>query len=137
MEMIEGQDQIIAQWASTLLDKPIVQPFAAIGIGRNGAIRAAAVFNDYQGHGGNIEFTYVGRGTLTRSVMRWLIGYAFDANKASRVTMKTRRDNHVVRKLMTKHGFAFEATLKRYYDTSKNGDALVFVMDRKSAERWR
>lgn len=137
MNMIEGQDAIIAQWAATLLDKPIVQPFSAIGIGRDGAVRGAAIFNDYQGPNGSIELTYVGVRTLTRDVIRWLIRYAFDTNKASRVTMKTRRDNHVVRRLMVKHGFEYEATLKRYYDTAKSGDAMVFVLDRKAAERWR
>lgn len=135
MDFIEGQDQAVAEWASRLLGKPIVQPFAAIGIGQDGLLKAAAIFNDFQGANGNIELTYVGKDSLTRQSLRWLARYAFVINKASRVTMKTRRDNHLVRRLLGSR-FTYEGTLSRYYDTTKHGDALVFVLHKNNAERW-
>ncbi len=120
-----------------LLGKPIIAPFAAVGIVDDANVLCgAAVFNDYQGPGGNIEFTYFGPHTLTRVVIKWLATYAFVTNQASRVTFKTHRSNHVVRKLLTRHGIAYEATLRAYYDTAKGSDALVFMLDRKNAARW-
>lgn len=137
MQVLSGHDQEIAAWVSRYLGKPIIAPYAAVGIVDDaGVLKGAAVFNDYQGPGGNIEFTYYGPQTLTRSVIRWLANYAFVTNKASRVTFKTHRKNHLVRKLLSKHGMMFEAVLRRYYSTDKGSDALVFVLDRKNAALW-
>ncbi len=137
MHVLTGHDQEVAAWVGPLLGKPIIAPFACFGIldGSN-ALRGAAVFNDYQGPGGNIEFTYYGPETLTRPIIRWLANFAFVTNKASRVTFKTHKSNHVVRKLLAKHGMTYEATLRAYYDTAKGSDALVFMLDRKNAARW-
>lgn len=137
MQVLTGHDSEVAEWVAQYLGKPIVAPFAAIGIlDDTNALRGAAVFNDYQGPGGNIEFTYYGPATLTRSVVKWLAHYAFVTNQASRVTFKTHKSNHLVRKLLTKHGMIYEATLRAYYSTAKGSDALVFMLDRKNAARW-
>lgn len=137
MKILTGHDQEVAAWASNLLGKPIIQPFSAVGVlNSDNTLCGAAIFNDYQGPGGNIEFTYFGPQTLTRSIVKWLATYAFVTNSVSRVTFKTHRSNHLVRKLLTKHGMAFEGTLKRYYSTAKSGDALVFMLDRRNAALW-
>jgi len=137
MRVLPGHDEEVARWVSQHLGKPILAPYAAMGVlDDDGVLRGAAVFNDYQGPGGNIEFTYYGPETLTRSVIRWLANYAFVTNKASRVTFKTHRSNHLVRKLLNKHGMVFEGVLRRYYNTDKGSDALVFMLDRRNAARW-
>ncbi len=139
MILVGGQDQKVAKWASLVLGKPIVQPYAAFGIIEpDGLLRGAAIFNDYQGPGGNIEMTYVGAGTMTRKVLKALAHYAFVSCAASRVTFKTMRQNIVTRKLLGKacRGLTHEGVLRRYYTTEKSGDALVYVLSRENAKRW-
>lgn len=135
--MIEGQDQAVADWVGQVLGKPIVQPYSAIGIcDPDGKLRGAAIFNDFQGPGGNMEMTYVGPQTLTRGVLKWLARYAFNRCNASRVTFKTMSRNHAVRKLLARHKLDYEGRLRAYYDTAKGGDALVYVLYRSKAARW-
>ncbi len=137
MKILTGHDQEVAAWVGPVLGKPIISPFSAVGVlDDGGTLRGAAVFNDYQGPGGNIEFTYYGPETLTRPIIKWLATYAFVTNKASRVTFKTHKSNHLVRRLLTKHGMTYEATLRAYYNTAKGSDALVFVLDRRNVARW-
>lgn len=137
MLLIGNQDQAVADWASAVLGKPIVQPFAALGVTeQDGLLKGAAIFNDFQGKNANIELTYVGPGTLRRGIIRQIAQYAFGLNSASRVTCKTHRKNVTARKLLPRLGFRMEGTLKRYYGTTKGDDALVYVMDRNDAKRW-
>jgi len=139
MLLVEDQENKVAEWAGLVLGKPIIQPAKIFGVVEDdGLLKGAAIFNDYQGPGGNIELTYVGPGTLTKNVMRQMAEFAFVACNASRVTLKTMRSNLVARKLLgnKKHGLVHECVLKRYYSTEKGGDALVFVLSRDHAKRW-
>ena len=139
MILIAGEDEKVAEWAGLALGKPFVHPYCAFGIVEaDGLLRGAAIFNNYQGPGANIELTYVGPGTLGRNILRELARYAFNACGASRVTIKTMRKNILVRKLLgnKRHGLEFEGVLKRYYDTEKSGDALVYVLHKDNAKRW-
>lgn len=139
MMLIGGNDQTVADWAGQAMGVKFVQPLAAFGIVEDdGLLKGAAIFNDYQGAGANIELTYIGPGTLTRKIMRGLAEFAFRTCNASRVTLKTMRRNLPVRKLLTKDrlGLRFEGTLKRYYTTEKEGDALMFVLYREDAPHW-
>lgn len=135
IEVVAGFDEVVAGWAGKQLNATFVRPFAALGIVKDGQMAGAAIFNDYQGPNGNIELSYVGPGTVCRKVIGELARYAFITNKASRVTLKTKRTNPVC-KLAPRLGFEFEAVLKRYYNTDKSGDAVVFVMTRPMAKRW-
>lgn len=139
MLLIAGQDKVVADWAGRMLGTEFVQPLSALGVvaDEGGLLMGAAIFNDYH-PGGNISFSYVGPGTLSRDIIRQLVTYAFEACRASRVTIQTRRSNRMVRKLLgeKRHGFEFEGVRKRYYDTTEDGDALCFVLFPDQAKRW-
>ena len=136
MNIIAGHDQAVAEWAGAMLGVRFQEPFTAFGFtDKNGAINGACVFNDYY-PGGNVEWTYVGPSSFSRSSLRFMARFCFDELKATRVTAKTRRSNSVVRRLLPKGGFLFECTQKRYFGPSKGDDALVFVMHRENAEKW-
>lgn len=139
MLLIDGQDAQVAEWAGRCMGTQFVGPLSALGIVEpDGKLRGAAIFNDFQGTGGNIELTLIGPGALTPSVMRGIAEYAFVHCNAARMSCKTRRDNIYMRKLLgqKRHGFRFEGVSPRYYDTEKGGDALRFVLFKEDAKRW-
>ncbi len=135
MKLVGGHDQEVAAWAGRELGVTFMQPVAAFGIVDGDQIKGAAIFNDFY-HGGNIELTYLGCGTIRRGIIRQLAQYAFTGNGVSRVTCKTKYRNALVRKLLPRLGFKFECTLKRYYGTERGDDALVFVLTRDRAAKW-
>ncbi|MND34761.1 hypothetical protein D3C80_253830 [compost metagenome] len=136
MQIIAGQDEAVAGWAGANLGVRFQEPYTAYGFtDANGNIDGAVVFNDYY-PGGNVEVTYFGPRSLSRSVILFMARFCFDELKATRVTAKTRRSNCVVRRLLPKGGFAFECTQRRYFGPEKGDDALVFVMTRENAARW-
>ncbi len=134
--LIAGQDEAVANWAASQLGVKFVQPLTAVGIvDTQGTLIGASVFNDYY-PGGNVEWTYVGRGSLKAGMLRDLAHYCFVQLGAARVTAKTRRSNTLVRKLLPHAGFAYEATQKRYFGPDKGDDALVFVLFKEQAGKW-
>lgn len=136
MQLIGGQDDIIARWAGEQLGVTFVAPFTAYGIMDGaGRARGAAVFNNFYA-GGNIEMTFVGQGALQKGILRDLARYAFIECGASRLSCKTKRSNGTVQKLLLKGGFAFEGTQRRYFGPTKADDAMGYVLFRDKATRW-
>lgn len=136
MELVAGYDEAVADWAGRQLGVKFVAPYVAFGIIDNsGKAVGAAVFNNHFERG-NIEWSHVGPGSITRSVVRQLAQYAFVHCEASRVTAKTMRRNVKVRKLLPKAGFTFEGTQKRFFGPDAGDDALVYVLFREQAQRW-
>lgn len=136
MILVGGHDREVIAWASKVLNKHFVEPAAAFGIIDNdGHLKGAAIFNDFYA-GGNLEFTYIGPGTVTRRIIRQIASYAFIDNKAARLTAKTARGNIVARKLLPRLGFMLEGTQRRYFGPRKSEDALVFVMHRAALPEW-
>lgn len=133
---LAGQDEAVSGWAGAQLGITFVQPLRAFGIiNEADALIGAAIFNDFY-PGGNVELTYVGPGTMTRTVLCGLADFAFLRLEASRVTVKQRRGNPNMKGLNGRAGFSFEMIQKRYYGPTRDDDALVFVLWRKDAHRW-
>ncbi len=135
--MVAGQDQVIADWAGSLLGVRFQEPYTAFGfVDAGGSLRGACVFNDYYGAGSNVEMTYVGAGSFTRNTIFFMAKFCFNELQVSRVTARTKRSNVLVRRLLPRAGFAFEATQKRFFGPTKGDDALVFVLFKENASRW-
>lgn len=136
LRLLGGYDQQVIAWASQMLNKPLIAPMTAFGIvDEDGALKGAAMFSDFY-PGGNIELTFVGKGTATRPVARGLIQYAFVDNKAARITAKTRRDNLIVRKLLPRLGFTLEYAQKNYFGPKRRDTALCFVLYKDKVPAW-
>lgn len=136
MQIVTGHDDAVADWAGAVLGVQFQKPYVALGVMDNaGRLCGASIFNDFY-PGGNMEWTHVGQQTLCRGVIRELAQYVFIEMKATRLTAKTRRGNTLVRRLLPRAGFTYEATQKRYFGPEKADDALVFVMFREDAEKW-
>ena len=136
MMLVPGHDRAVADWAGAQLGVHFTEPFKALGVvNSDGLLIGASIFGDYY-PGGNIEWTYVGHGSLRASILKDIAHYCFVQLAASRVTAKTRRSNKLVRRLLPKAGFSFETTQKRYFGPSKDDDALVFVLRKEDASKW-
>ena len=136
MGIVFDQDMIVAAWAGKQLGVQFEAPFTAIGVtDDNGVLIGASVFNAHYA-GGNLEWTHVGPGTLSRRVQRAIMRYAFIDCGASRLTAKTARRNMEVSRLLLKAGFAFECIMKRYFGPTKADDALVHVLYKEHAGKW-
>lgn len=134
--LVAGHDEAIAAWAGEQLGVKFVQPLTAVGVvDGQGALVGASVFNDYY-PGGNVEWTYVGPGSLRPRMLFDLARYCFVDLGVARVTAKTRRSNAVVRRLLPHAGFTFEMTQKRYFGPERGDDALVYVLFREQAGKW-
>lgn len=127
----------VGHWVAERLSIALHPPFVAIGLASDaGEAKGGFVYNCYNHT--NIEISYYGPGTLSRSVIRaafW--AYPFEQLGVLRLTASTKRSNKLVRKLLPRLGFEFEAVLKNYYGPTRNDDAMVFRLDRKAAERWK
>lgn len=136
MRVVAGQDQVIADWAGSLLGVRFQEPYTAFGfVDANASLRGACIFNDYY-PGGNVEVTYVGPRSFTKATLTFMARFCFDELRVSRVTAKTRRGNVLMRRILPKGGFQFEGTQKRYFGADRKDDALVFVMMRDNAKKW-
>lgn len=137
MQLVTGQDEIIAEFVSAGLGRKIYPPFTAMGwvlVGLDGGwkLAAGAVFNDY--HGASIELSYYGR--VTRQTCRDIHDYVFNQLKCLRLTARTKHGNAAVRQLLPAHGWIFEGTLKRFYGSAKSHNALIYRLDADVANRW-
>ncbi len=118
------QNRAFATLAAQQLNMTFAEPFAAYSIMDGPETVGAVVLNNYDGH--NVDLSGAGSGAFTPSVIRSLAAHVFGELKCARVTLKTRRSNKAVRKLLNRH-FKFEAVLRLGYGDE---DAFQFRMCR-------
>jgi len=132
MELIYGQDEVVAAWASSRLGTAIVRPYVAIGVGDGSGLHAAMVFNDFTG--ANIEITVASDPNgWTRQAVREAFAYPFRQAGCRRLTMRTRADHAVMLDIADRLGFRREGVLREFYDDGC--DAIVFGLLRSEC-RW-
>lgn len=126
----EQENQKIAAWAGAELRVTFAPPYIALAsVDHRNTIIGVIVLNNFDGS--NIDLTAVGVGGFAPSTVRHIVDYVFVKMQCSRMTLKTRRSNHRVRKILKKH-FTFEAVLKNWFG---NEDAFQFRMCRDEC-RW-
>lgn len=104
-------------------------PHAAIGIERDGALIAGAVFHNYRHHDIEVSFAADDPGWARRGTIRAILRYPFAQLGCTRLTALIARDNARAAKLLEGLGFKREGVLRRAYDGT--ADALVFGMLRE------
>lgn len=135
MNLLFGHDRTVADWASKQTGAPVRNWHHAVGvIDRDGLLVGAATFHDM--NGSNVEFCFYGPGSVSVSIMRGLVAFAFGALGASRVTARTPRGNKLIARHLPRWGFKFEGVMRRYYGNAKRLDALMFGLLREDAGMW-
>jgi RimJ/RimL family protein N-acetyltransferase len=121
----DEENRQIAAWVGAELGVTFAPPFFAVAsLDHRGVIIGAVVLNNYDA--ANIDLTAAGEGAFTPSVVRQVCSFVFDHLGCVRITAKTRRSNHRVRKLLKKHA-VFEAMLRNWFGDE---DAFQFRMCR-------
>ena len=135
IQLVFGQDDIVAGWVSKKIGALISPPFVAIGVTRDGtALCGGTVFHHWNGH--NLEITLASDGAITRGTLRAIYHYMFEQVDAGRVTARTRRSNKTMRDMLPRLGFQFEGVSRRYYGPNKADDAFVFVLFPENARKF-
>ena len=133
--MLFGFDSDVAEFVGKNMEREFAPPFTAIGVlDQNGNLVGGMVFSDYTGS--NIEITIYGPGLMSRKVVSQCFDYVFNQLKCSRLTARTRRSNRLMRKLLPRLGFDYEATIKHYFGTERGDDALLFRLTPEYASKW-
>ncbi len=131
----DGSALAIGNWFSEKTKSPVHPPFSAIGWIDDQQLCGAALFNDF--NGSNIEMhVWVINNQMTRKMIRDVLEYVFVRSNCNRLTAKPYRKNKAAREIAERLGFSYEATLKNYYGLGKGNDAMVYRLDRSTAERW-
>jgi RimJ/RimL family protein N-acetyltransferase len=125
VNLVFGHDGTVADWAGKQFGRPISSVHAAVGvIDCDGTLVGAALFHDF--NGSNAALVYYGPNTLTASVVRGLMAFAFDGLALNRVTAITARSNRIVTRGLKKLGFRFEGACKNFYGIGKRNMAIIY-----------
>lgn len=125
----------IGNWFSEKTKSPVHPPFSAIGWVADQELCGAVLFHDF--NGSNMEMhVWVTDNKMTRQMIRDVFEYVFTRANCNRLTVKPYRKNKPARAIVERFGFVYEATLKNYYGLGKGNDAIVYRLDRVTAERW-
>ena len=135
MKLVFGRDDEVAQWVAEHGGGVICPPYVAIGAAKDDdALCGGAVFNGW--NGANIDVSLASDGGLTRETIRGVYHYIFEQSKATRATAYTRRGNKVMREMLPRFGFQYEALLRHFYGPEKKDDAFVFVLFPEQARQF-
>lgn len=109
-----GHDAKVSEWLSGL-GVNLCPPFVTLAMMEDGKIIAAAVFNNYQDSNIDMSVVFSRRIALTRGNLRALFSYPFKQLGLSRVSVRTRASNMVVRKQIRRLGFQPEGKKPQFY----------------------
>jgi len=124
MNIVQGHDARVIEWASQLMDGEIGNPQVAHGvIDKDGSLIGALIYGEYDGH--NVEMSFTGTRGFTPSVLKFIFEYPFNELKCGRMWARIRKSNKKMKKLLPRVGFKFEGVERKYY---KDEDALRFSM---------
>ncbi len=127
----------IGGWYFSKIEKPnydVMSIYCAMGILKDGTLKGAAIFNNYNYY--NMEVHFYGPGCVTSKTWRTVLRYAFNDCRVLRLTTMTNRGNKKVLRVLPRLGFKYETSLKKFYGIDKSQDAIVHVMYPEDAERF-
>ena len=130
MIVVTDAPQVIAH-IERVLKIRIARPCNAFGyMTGDGEPIAGVVVNDYTGS--NCELTVVAeKGRITRSVLRHLASHVFHKLGCRRATIRTRKSNKALLRMIPRFGFSFECVAKHFYP---DDDAVVFRMLKRNCQ---
>jgi RimJ/RimL family protein N-acetyltransferase len=122
--VLENVPEFIA-FVEQKLKITLAPPFHAFGyVTDDGRPIAGIVVNDYTGS--NCELTIVAeKGRITRAVLRHIASHVFNKLGCRRATIRTRKSNKALLRVIPRFGFKFEGVARHFYH---DGDAVVFRM---------
>lgn len=134
MELVFGHDAAVADWVASRI--PHVQhaerfgPLAALGIARDGALIAGAVYHNYlPGYEvGELSFAASTPRWATRGNIRAVLSVPFEQYRWRRLTAVVRHDNEAVAKLLAGVGFKREGAAREMFASKPKVHGVIFGM---------
>ena len=133
MQIIAGQDAVVAQWvAKKVGGGEFIPPYVALGIiDHRHTLRGGFVIRLL--NASTCELSLYSDRALTHGVMRSMFRIMFERSGFSRCVIHTDRSNRAIKRGAPKLGFKFECKATDYYGPGV--DALQYAMTRNSC-RW-
>jgi RimJ/RimL family protein N-acetyltransferase len=131
--LIYGHDEAVAAWAGERLGISDWGPCRAIGVMRDGAMAAAAVFHQYRHPAIEISFVTANRRWATPRTVRGIMRYPFIQLGCKRLTAITEEANQPTRAFLVRLGFKQEGI---HPDAFLSGAAVSYGLLRDDAARW-
>ena len=133
-QIVTGRDAEVAAWMFETSGSFPIHYNLAVGLADDaGALIGGAMFTGF--NTSDVELHYFGPGTLTRRVVRMIMGIAVLHFNVNRMTVRTRK-KHMARGVR-KLGAVYEGTVKRLYgptDTAQHS-AQQFAFYRETIEK--
>lgn len=138
MRLVFGRDAELGEWVRQRVPRAEgFGMFTAIGLERDGQIKAAVIYHNYipLPGGGNIEITMASDGPMWARPqnIRALLHYPFEQLKCHRVTVVIPKRNKPSRRINEHLGFKLEGNIRRGFG---DDDAIVMGMLRSEAQKW-
>jgi hypothetical protein len=128
--LLIGSDKEVAAWAFKNHNRVPIHVDKAFGIIEDGKLVGAALFSCYNMV--NAEFSFYGKGALTRGIIRELAKIAlYELHLARCTVIVPKRPTFLLRK-MAKYHFRFEGIQRRYYgptDSSRHTGCRFVVFN--------
>jgi RimJ/RimL family protein N-acetyltransferase len=132
--LVFNHDNEIANWTWQAFNMPPAPVNLAIGIiDETGTVVGSAIWQDF--NGSNVEFSYYGKGTLKRGVVRAIASITLNRFNANRMTVRTMKKRKALLRSLPKIGFRFEGVMKQYYGPTEGETAVRFVLFKPDLER--
>lgn len=129
--LIYGHAGLI-RWAEDRLGTSLCRPAEAIGVARDGAIVAVAVFHNFRPPAIEISFASTTPRWASKEHIRGILGYPFRQLDCKRITAITEAGNTAARTFMERLGFTREGI---HPDALPTGDAVTYGLLRRDC-RW-
>ena len=117
MNIIVPADQSLHNWVAARMPDEVAFGWddVAVGIEKDGAVIAGAVYHDLQADYGNVQVSFAteGPGWATRKSVAALLWPPFKELGCQRVTALIRKKNRASRTLVEKLGFRYEGCVWR------------------------
>jgi hypothetical protein len=128
-------DATVAEWAFRTHNRLPIHVDRAIGIVEHNQLVGAALFTSYNHV--NANFSYYGKGTINRGIIRCLARIALFELHLSRCTVIVPKRPSFLVKRLPKFGFRFEGVQRRYYGSEDNArnTGCRFVAFREDIEK--
>ena len=111
--LLRDCDAELAAWVRSKFQYSIGGYDMAVGILDDGALVGCFMFHAYNGH--DVELSYFGPNTMDLGITRKIARIAVDELGVSRITVRTARNNKIIKRGIKKLGFEFEGIRKHGY----------------------
>ncbi len=132
--MIVQDSERIGRWVIEKARGSWCENNKAIGIEKNGILKAAVMYDSYTGIGGSISssFRCDDQKVITRLFYQIIFDYPFNVAEVRRITNLVNEHNIHSKEITERLGFKEETRLESYFP---DGDAIIYRMYRHEC-RW-